>query len=273
MTWTNLTFSYGAVLTSTQMTQLYNNFNAMGEGQSGAPKITAAALQVGALKVKGPLANHLSNGTLGSVTLSANTTMNPGMYQFTNLVVNSGVTLACNGTPFIIFCTSTFHVASNATIKVAEVSRYDVSSTAGSGNFMPFIGGATYNTASVFINNFLPLHGGWQATSNFVDTWPFLSLPGWYKGGMPGINVSSGLGGGVFVAVAEVWRGEGWINAQGGTHYGGVGARTGGGGGAVFIHASSFYADTASYSVNAGSIDSGASSAYPGWAKRFSVSA
>jgi len=39
MTWTTLTFPFGSVLTSTKMTQLYDNFAAMAAGDSGAPSI------------------------------------------------------------------------------------------------------------------------------------------------------------------------------------------------------------------------------------------
>jgi hypothetical protein len=37
MTWTNLTFNFGSVLTSAQMTNLYNNFDAFANQDSGAP--------------------------------------------------------------------------------------------------------------------------------------------------------------------------------------------------------------------------------------------
>lgn len=43
MAWTDLTFSFGAVLTSTQMTQLDDNFDALAAGSSGAPKISNTA--------------------------------------------------------------------------------------------------------------------------------------------------------------------------------------------------------------------------------------
>lgn len=42
-TWTSLTYSFGSVLTSTKMTQNQDNFLAIAEGASGAPKIQAAA--------------------------------------------------------------------------------------------------------------------------------------------------------------------------------------------------------------------------------------
>lgn len=43
MAWTNLTFSFGSVLTSTKMTQLDANLDALAAGNSGSPKIQEAA--------------------------------------------------------------------------------------------------------------------------------------------------------------------------------------------------------------------------------------
>lgn len=45
MTWTNLTFGFGQVLTSTQQNQLQGNFAAIANGDSGAPAIQADALE------------------------------------------------------------------------------------------------------------------------------------------------------------------------------------------------------------------------------------
>lgn len=44
MAWTDLTFSFGAILTSAQMTQLDANFDALAAGGGGAPAIQYAAL-------------------------------------------------------------------------------------------------------------------------------------------------------------------------------------------------------------------------------------
>jgi len=44
MAWTPLTFAFGSLLTSTKMTQLQENFNAMSIADAGAPKISFAAL-------------------------------------------------------------------------------------------------------------------------------------------------------------------------------------------------------------------------------------
>ena len=43
-TWTNLSFPFGSTLTSTQMTNLDNNLDALAEGAAGAPAIQLAAM-------------------------------------------------------------------------------------------------------------------------------------------------------------------------------------------------------------------------------------
>lgn len=45
MTWTVLTFGYQSVLTSTKMTQLFDNLTALANGDSGAPPVLRAALE------------------------------------------------------------------------------------------------------------------------------------------------------------------------------------------------------------------------------------
>lgn len=47
MAWTNLSFPFGSTLSSTQMTQLDDNFDALAAGSSGAPTIQTAALANG----------------------------------------------------------------------------------------------------------------------------------------------------------------------------------------------------------------------------------
>lgn len=45
MAWTSLNFAYGSVLTSTKMTQLYDNITAVTNGDTGAPQIKGASFQ------------------------------------------------------------------------------------------------------------------------------------------------------------------------------------------------------------------------------------
>lgn len=49
MVWTALTFAFGSVLTSTKMTQLYDNITAQANGDSGAPKQQTAGIADGAV--------------------------------------------------------------------------------------------------------------------------------------------------------------------------------------------------------------------------------
>jgi|GEM_PF-2801635 len=46
MAWTALSFAYGSKLTSTKMTQLFDNFTAMGSGSAGAPKVSRSAIEL-----------------------------------------------------------------------------------------------------------------------------------------------------------------------------------------------------------------------------------
>ncbi len=45
MAWTTLSFPFGSILTSTKMTQLYDNLTALADGATGAPPIQTAALE------------------------------------------------------------------------------------------------------------------------------------------------------------------------------------------------------------------------------------
>lgn len=44
MAWTNLSFSYGSILTSAKMTNLYDNLTALANGDSGAPQVQMQSL-------------------------------------------------------------------------------------------------------------------------------------------------------------------------------------------------------------------------------------
>lgn len=49
MAWTNLTFPFASLLTSTQMTQMDDNFDALAAGLAGAPPILEAAYGAGSV--------------------------------------------------------------------------------------------------------------------------------------------------------------------------------------------------------------------------------
>lgn len=69
MAWTSLTFSYGAILTSAQMTQMYDNFAAMAAASAGAPVITGF--------VKNDIGSSLGVGTAYTSTVASGTVV-PG---------------------------------------------------------------------------------------------------------------------------------------------------------------------------------------------------
>lgn len=52
MAWTSLNFAFGSLLTSTKMTQLYDNLTALANGDSGAPSIQNSAVAVGAIHTR-----------------------------------------------------------------------------------------------------------------------------------------------------------------------------------------------------------------------------
>ena len=77
MTWTNLTFPFASLLTSTQMTQLDANFEALAAGDSGAPSIAEAAM--GSASVN-RAAHKTSTASVGTSVLGvsfANIALNP----------------------------------------------------------------------------------------------------------------------------------------------------------------------------------------------------
>jgi hypothetical protein len=77
MAWTELTFPFGSLLTSTKMTQLDANLDALAAGDAGAPKIQQAAIdssQVGQGELKTTTGEVSQvNGGAGSKTLPGGT--------------------------------------------------------------------------------------------------------------------------------------------------------------------------------------------------------
>ena len=79
MAWTTLTFAYGSLLTSTKMTQLYDNFTALAQGLSGAPVILQAAIDNAAVG-QGEL--KTTTGTVSTVNNIVLLTLPGGEYGF-----------------------------------------------------------------------------------------------------------------------------------------------------------------------------------------------
>lgn len=103
MTWTNLTFSFGAVLTSSQMANLDNNFEALAAGDVGAPSILNAALGTSCVTQ-----NKLSTSTASGSTTTSTYALTGGNYSWWTISTVFGNT----GNPEYIL--STYAWGSNA---------------------------------------------------------------------------------------------------------------------------------------------------------------
>ena len=91
----------------------------------------------------------VGNGGLGSAVISTNTSLNPGIYEYTDLTINSGVTLDNTSGlygPLIIKCTGTF--TCNGTIRVInyQLEGDCGGSGAGGGSTAGDPGGTGYST-------------------------------------------------------------------------------------------------------------------------------
>ena len=87
MAWTDLTFNFGAILTSTQMTQLDDNFDAMAAGDAGAPSIQLAAMAADAVDQTVLKDNSVGRGELLTTTASGTT----------NVGATSGASISLTG--------------------------------------------------------------------------------------------------------------------------------------------------------------------------------
>ncbi len=120
MAWTNLSFLFGSILTSTKMTQLYNNFTAMAQGESGAPQVQNAAIannaidatkiaaggvdtdELAALAVESAkiASSAVARAKISTSTGSASGTVNNGLSVAINMDAYSfAPDIRCNGTP------------------------------------------------------------------------------------------------------------------------------------------------------------------------------
>lgn len=108
--WTGQSFTLNQILTSTQMNQLQADITALSEGASGAPRIQSGALE----RYNSFNYADLGDGSLGASTISANTNIDAGIYNYTNLTINSTYTLTLTANvvgPLIIRCTGTLTVS------------------------------------------------------------------------------------------------------------------------------------------------------------------
>lgn len=74
MAWTTLSYAFGSLLTSTKMTQLYDNLTALASGSSGAPQLQTAAYADGSVTA---VKIAVSPSLLGVQNLTSGTTYTP----------------------------------------------------------------------------------------------------------------------------------------------------------------------------------------------------
>jgi len=97
-------------ITTGLMTKIRDNPIAITEGASGAPRIQSGALE----RYNSFNYADLGDGSLGASTISADTNIDAGIYNYTNLTINSTYTLTLTTNvvgPLIIRCTGTLTVS------------------------------------------------------------------------------------------------------------------------------------------------------------------
>lgn len=245
-TWTGQSFSLNQLLTSTQMNQLQADITAQSEGAAGAPKQANASFE----HYNDYKLDHFGGGALGAVTVSVNTTLDPGSREYTDFTVNSGVTLTKGSSypgPLIIKCTGTLTISGKIEAK-NQWTKYDTGGSGGSGGSGAF-GGApsdpTDNTdvadgadgaASASAGN-----NGNDANVNAIEA-QLTTRNSIFYGGSPGSNGTvqgsgspgvGGIGGGVIILIAKtiVFNSTGELDVSGNVGSNGTGASGGGGGG------------------------------------------
>lgn len=82
MTWTGQTFSVGQVLTAAQMTNLQSDITALANGDSGAPKIQAAALDASIVSSAKVALTSETDTNIGNILSGGTHTLDEGIYSF-----------------------------------------------------------------------------------------------------------------------------------------------------------------------------------------------
>lgn len=120
MAWTNLTFNFGAVLTSTQMTQLYDNFAAMAAGSGGAPSIVYGAMSFSNNIVAGDIAasavgaSEIAAGAVGASEIGSD-----AVHQAEVFTASQDVTRATDGTTYFTATGGAYTLGHTLAIAVA----------------------------------------------------------------------------------------------------------------------------------------------------------
>ncbi len=274
--WTGQSFTLNQVLTSTQMNQLQADITAQSEGAVGAPKQKNASFE----HYNDYKLDHFGSGGLGAVTVSVNTTLQPGSREYTNYTINSGVTLTKGDDypgPLIIKCSGTLTI--DGTIQASnEFTKYDAGASGGSGG-----GGNSGPGASTDDSIFTDLAAGAAgAATNAAGTAGndaevdglealLTARNSLHYGGSAGSNGGTGTtgtagtggaGGGVVILIAKTidFNGSGEIDVAGtagtaGTS--GSGGGGGGGGGLILMFYETLNTDLGTYTVNGGAGGSG----------------
>jgi hypothetical protein len=270
-TWTGRSFVLNQILTSTQMNQLQADITAQSEGASGAPKQANASFE----HYNDYKLDHFGSGGLGAVTISSNTTLQPGAREYTNFTVNSGITLTKGSDypgPLIIKCTGTLTIDGSIVAKNA-FSNQDAGGSGGSGgcglgastssadtNFTQVANGADGVSANTVGNN------GNDAEVDGLEAL-FTTLGGLYYGGSSGSNGvdgttgsagAAGGGGGVIILIAKTidFNASGTLDVSGddgSNSTGNSGAGGGGGGGLIIMFYETLNTDSGTYNVSGGS--------------------
>ena len=131
MTWTDLTFAFGSILTATKMTQLDDNFEALANGDSGSPKIQEAAI-TGQAAVDRSALKTATQSTNGSVSAGSKVNITLGSYSFFPMIHASHTTtigsLAGHTTDAASADSPRFAFVNTSSTKGATSYTYDVDS-------------------------------------------------------------------------------------------------------------------------------------------------
>lgn len=270
-TWTGQSFSLNQLLTSTQMNQLQADITAQSEGAVGAPKQKNASFE----HYNDYKLDHFGGGALGAVTVSVNTTLDPGSREYTDFTVNSGVTLTKGSSypgPLIIKCTGTLTISGKIEAKNAYVKTDTGGSGGGGGggnsgpsaiptgtDHTDVADGADAVAVATNGNN------GNDANVNAIEAQLTTRNSIFYGGGAgsnggtgtSGVAGAGGIGGGVIILIAKtiVFNSTGELDVSGnvggnGTSLSGGGG--GGGGGLILMFYETLSTDLGTYTRSGG---------------------
>lgn len=124
MAWTNLSFSYGSKLTSTQMTQMFDNFAALAAGSSGAPALVVAEANISAAAVAQAKLKTSYGSVSAAYSSPANATLPGGEYGFWVQVMHSTGGGASTNASLAVNVTSTSFVTNIYLESVAGGTAY-----------------------------------------------------------------------------------------------------------------------------------------------------